>query len=295
MRIGLSLEDFTARGGPSQIRAAVYRIAREAEEAGLASFWVMDHLFQVPFIGRPEREMLEAYSVLAFVAGITERIELGALVTSVAYRHPGMLVKTVTALDVLSGGRAWLGIGAAWNEMEARALGIPFPPMSQRFDRLEETLQIALQMWAGDERPFDGREFTLARPLNSPNSLRRPHPPILVGGGGERRTLRLVARYADACNLPAIDAQTVEHKLAMLRCHCEELGRPFEAIERTAIIRLDLTSARGAGSLSANQAIELANQFAHVGIDQLIVSLVRVHEPGNVTMLGDVARSVASR
>jgi F420-dependent oxidoreductase-like protein len=294
VRIGMSLEDFTVPGGSAQIAPTVGRIAREADDAGLASFWVMDHFFQIPFIGPPEHEMLEGYSVLSYVAGMTSRIELGTMVTGVAYRHPGILVKTVTTLDVLSGGRAWLGIGAAWNEMEARSLGIPFPPIGQRFDQLEETLRIALQMWAGDERPFSGDEFQLERPLNSPNSLRRPHPPILIGGGGERRTLRLVAQYGDACNLFAFDPTAVAHKLEVLRGHCEEVGRPFDEIEKTAMFRFNLSRNGTGGSVTPREAVERVHALGELGIDQLIVSLEGVHTPGPVDLLGEVAQMATS-
>jgi F420-dependent oxidoreductase-like protein len=290
MRIGLSLEDFTVPGGPSELRTTIGRIAREADEANLASFWVMDHFFQIPFIGDPEREMLEGYSVLSYVAGLTSRIELGTMVTGVSYRHPGVLVKTVTTLDVLSGGRAWLGIGAAWNEMEARSLGIPFPPLGERFDQLEETLRIAHQMWSGDERPFVGERYRLERPINSPAALRRPHPPILIGGGGERRTLRLVAQYSDACNLFAFDPSAVTRKLDVLRRHCDEIGRPYEEIEKTAMLRLNLSPGGTGGSLTPRAAIDQVHALGELGIDHLIVGLVGVHEPGNVTLLGEVAR-----
>jgi F420-dependent oxidoreductase-like protein len=178
--------------------------------------------------------MLEAYATLSFAAGQTGRIELGALVTGVTPRHPGVLVKTVTTLDVLSGGRAWLGIGAAWNEEESRGLGIPFPPMAERFERLEETLRIAHRMWAGDREPFQGRHYRLEQPLNVPNALRRPHPPILVGGSGERKTLRLVARYGDACNLFEFGGlEALRHKLEVLRGHCAAEGRPYDEIQKT--------------------------------------------------------------
>jgi alkanesulfonate monooxygenase SsuD/methylene tetrahydromethanopterin reductase-like flavin-dependent oxidoreductase (luciferase family) len=210
-------------------------------------------------------------------------------VSGVAYRHPGVLIKTVTTLDVLSGGRAWLGIGAAWNEMEARSLGIPFPALGERFDQLEETLRIAHQMWAGDERPFVGEQFRLDRPINSPASLRRPHPPILIGGGGERRTLRLVAQYADACNLFAFDRAAVTRKLDVLRRHCDELGRPYEDIEKTAMFRLNLSRHGTGGSLTPRAALDEVGAIGALGIDHLIVSLVGVHEPGNVELLGEVA------
>src|SRR6185437_3600761 len=170
-------------------------------DAGFASIWVMDHFFQIAMMGAPEEPMLESYSTLSYLAGATKRVKLGTMVTGVVYRHPGILVKTVTTLDVLSGGRAYLGIGAAWNEQEARGLGVPFPALKERFERLEETLQIAHQMWSGDRSPYNGRYYQLTDPLNSPQPLTKPHPPIMIGGGGEQKTLRLVAQYGDACNL----------------------------------------------------------------------------------------------
>jgi F420-dependent oxidoreductase-like protein len=282
MQLGLIIDDFTVPGGPTQIRSEVGRIAEEADEAGLAHLWVMDHFFQIPYVGDPEREMLEGYSVLAYAAGRTERIELGTIVTGVPYRHPGVLVKTVTALDVLSGGRAWLGIGAAWNEDEARSLGIPFPPMGIRFEWLEETLRIAHQMWAGDERPFVGEHFRLERPMNSPNSLRRPHPPILVGGSGERKTLRFVARYADACNiLPLEGPESYPRKLDVLRRHCDELGRAYEEILKTAALRLAITASGGKAA-----AIAQIRELGALGFDGVLLSLEDLYVPGAMTALG---------
>jgi F420-dependent oxidoreductase-like protein len=195
MKIGLSVADFTWPGAPASIGPTFARIAHDADEAGMASLWVMDHFFQISSIGPPEREMLEGYAALAYAAGVTKTITLGTLVAGVTYRHPGLLIKTVTTLDVLSGGRAWLGIGAAWNEQEHRGLGVPYPGTSERFERLEETLQLVHQMWSGDDSPFEGEHYRLERPLNSPAALSRPHPPILIGGGGEKKTLRMVAQY----------------------------------------------------------------------------------------------------
>src|SRR5439155_17212196 len=218
MRLGLQIPDFTMPGGPPELGSALARIGRDADQAGYDSLWVMDHFFQIGVIGPPEREMLEGYTTLAYLAAGTSRVRLGTLVTGVQYRYPGILVKEVTTLDVLSGGRAVLGIGAGWNEQESRGLGTPFPSVAERFERLEETLRIALQMWAGDETPFRGTHYTLERPLNSPQALTKPHPPILIGGGGERKTLRLAARYADACNFFG-DTGAAKHKLEVLREH----------------------------------------------------------------------------
>lgn len=218
MRMGLAVTRFDWPGSPGSICPTFGRIARSVEGAGFGSLWVMDHFFQIPLFGPPEQEMLEGYSALTFAAGKTERIELGTLVTGVTHRHPGVLVKTATTLDVLSGGRAWFGIGAAGYEEDHAGLGIPLPTTAERFERLEETLRIARQMWVGGGEPFEGEHYRLGRPLNPPNSVKRPHPPILVGGGGEKKTLRLVAKYADACNLfDAFGVGFVRDKLSVLR------------------------------------------------------------------------------
>jgi F420-dependent oxidoreductase-like protein len=283
MRVGLQLPRFTYPGGAERIGPAFAQIAREADQAGLDSLWVMDHFFQIQYVGEPGEPMLECYSALAYAAALTERITLGGMVTGAVYRHPGVLVKTVTTLDVLSGGRAWLGIGAAWNEEEALALGIPFPPVAERFERLEETLRIAHQMWAGDTRPFEGVHYRLERPLNSPPALRRPHPPILVGGGGERKTLRLVARYADACNL--FDAPELPHKLAVLREHCEREGRPYEEIQKTVL-------SHAAEDASAEEMAETCGRLAEAGVDHVIFSQADAHESGVIERLGETAARV---
>jgi F420-dependent oxidoreductase-like protein len=237
MRLGLHLSNFTWSDGPEQIGRDLARVAVAADELGFAKLSVMDHVWQIGAVGPPENDMLEAYTALGFLAAQTRRIELLAWVTAVTYRAPGLLAKAVTTLDVLSGGRAWLGIGAGWNQEEARGLGLFFPPTGERFDRLEEALQICLQMWSNEDGVYSGRHYRLERTLNSPQSLTRPHPPILIGGGGERRTLLLVARYAQACNLSA--AADVGHKLEVLRAHCEEVGRPYGEIEKTVIGPLD--------------------------------------------------------
>jgi len=237
LKIGLHVADFTWPGGPPELASDLGRIATAAEEAGFARLSVMDHLWQIGFLGPPEHEMLEAYTALGYLAARTSRMELLAWVTAVVYREPGMLAKAVSTLDVLSGGRAMLGIGAAWNEAEARGLGLPFPSTSERFERLEETLQICLQMWGDDDGPYEGKHYKLERTLNSPQPLRKPHPPILIGGGGERKTLRMVAQYAQVCNL--FDTPEIEHKLDVLRGHCETVGRDYEDIEKTVMVGLD--------------------------------------------------------
>jgi F420-dependent oxidoreductase-like protein len=238
----------------------------------------MDHFFQISGVGPAEHEMLEGYSALAFAAARTNRIKLGTMVTGVTYRYPGLLVKTVTTLDVLSGGRAYLGIGAAWYEEEHRGLGVPFPPLAERFERLEETLQIAHQMWTGDEKPYQGKQYQLARPLNSPPSVQKPHPPILIGGGGERKTLRLVAQYGDACNfsLTNMGLDEAQRKLGVLREHCQTIGRLYTDIEKTIIKRIHLTRDGREQSWTPAAAIAYFRELAAMGIDQAIVSLPNV-------------------
>ena len=238
MKLGIHLPDFTWPGGAPRLASQLTDIAQGAEDAGFEMLTVMDHVWQIGVVGPPEHEMLEAYTTLGYLAARTSRVSLLAMVTGVVYREPGLLAKIVTTLDVLSGGRAWLGIGAAWNQDEARGLGLPFPPTSERFERLEEALQICLQMWSDDESAFNGRHYQLGRTLNSPQSLAKPHPPILIGGGGEQKTLRLVAKYAQACNLFA--GADLQHKLDVLRAHCEREGRDFDDIEKTVLYNFDL-------------------------------------------------------
>ncbi|HEY7104255.1 MAG TPA: LLM class F420-dependent oxidoreductase [Mycobacteriales bacterium] len=237
MELGVHVSNFTWPGGPGTLARDLTRVATAAEDAGFAKLSVMDHVWQIGHIGPPEHEMLEAYTTLGYLAARTSRIQLLAWVTGVVYREPGLLAKMVTTLDVLSEGRAWLGIGAAWNEEESRGLGLRFPPVAERFERLEEALQICLQMWSDSDKPYEGRHYRLERTLNSPPAPTRPRPPILVGGGGERKTLRLVAHYADACNLFA--GVDLERKLDVLRGHCEAVGRDYDEIQKTVMAPLD--------------------------------------------------------
>jgi F420-dependent oxidoreductase-like protein len=231
----------------------------------------MDHLFQIASIARPEEDMLEAYTTLGFLAACTSRVRLGTLVTGVHYRHPGVLVKQVTTLDVLSGGRAWLGIGAGWYERESRGLGVPFPPLGERFARLEETLRIAHHMWRPDTSPFYGKHFQLAEPLCSPLPISQPRPPILVGGGGERKTLRLVARYADACNLFARYSRAdLTRKLSLLQGYCAEYGRPYEEIDKTTLTQWN------PARKSAQAIVEQCGELREIGFDTVIASLTAV-------------------
>jgi F420-dependent oxidoreductase-like protein len=294
MRIGLQVPDFTWPGSPQTLGPLLRRVAVDAEQAGMSSFWVMDHFFQIATVGPPEHEMLESYTTLGNVAAVTDKIMLGAMVTGVTYRHPGLLVKTVTTLDVLSGGRACLGIGAAWNEQEHLGLGVPFPSVSERFERLEETLRIARQMWSGDEKPFLGRHYQLERPLNSPPALRRPHPPILIGGTGEQKTLRMVAQYADACNIFDIGLEGISHKLDVLRNHCERLGRDYDTIAKTSLGSVLLAGDGREGSQSIEQFVHHLGELAGIGIDECIVSLRNVSEADAFEPVSEVVRQVSS-
>jgi alkanesulfonate monooxygenase len=237
MELGVHVSDFTWPGGPQTLARDLARVASAAEDNGFTKLSVMDHVWQIGHIGPPEHEMLEAYTTLGYLAAHTSRINLLAWVTAVVYREPGLLAKMVSTLDVLSEGRAWLGIGAAWNEEESRGIGLFFPPMAERFERLEEALEICLQMWSDDDGPYDGKHYHLERTLNSPQPLTRPHPPILIGGSGERKTLRLVARFASACNIFA--GPDLPHKLDVLRGHCDAVGRDYDDIEKTVLGPLD--------------------------------------------------------
>jgi F420-dependent oxidoreductase-like protein len=283
MQIGLQIPDFTNPGGPAQLAADLARVARSADELGFHYLAVMDHFFQIAYLGPPEREMLEAYTTLGFLAAHTTRIELMTVMTGVVYRYPGVLAKTVTTLDVLSGGRAWLGVGAAWNEEEARGLGIPFPPVATRFEMLAETLQVYQQMCRGDETPFQGTHCQLERPLNSPLPLRRPYPPIMIGGGGEKKTLRLVAKYADACNLFA--TPDLAHKLDVLREHCAREGRDYDEILKTVYYVPDV----GAKGERVDEVLADLRRFADLGFGAAIGAVPDVYD---ITPLETIGREI---
>jgi F420-dependent oxidoreductase-like protein len=267
MDVGVHFMNFTLSGGPERLRTHVRDTAQAAEAAGCTMFTCMDHYFQMEGFTRAEDPMLEGYTTLGFVAGQTETMTLGLLVTGVTYRHPGLLAKLVTTLDVLSGGRAMLGLGAAWYEREHLALGVPFPPVAERLERLEETLQICLQMWSGDEGPYHGAHYDLAETLNVPPPVRRPRPPILIGGSGERKLLRLVAKYADMNNLFPTTPEQVQHKLDVLARHCEEVGRDRAEIRDTMLGRVGPDT-------DVDELVAMIEPYAGLGMTHLQVSLL---------------------
>ncbi len=280
MKVGIHFMNFTLPGGAAGLRAAVGDTAVVADEAGVAWFTAMDHWFQMEHFATAHDPMLEGYSVLSFVAAKTERLRLSLLVTGVTYRHPGLLAKTVTTLDVLSGGRAMLGIGAAWYEREHRALGVPFPPVAERFERLEETIQICEQMWSDDEGPYEGKHYQLAETICVPRPIQSPRPPILIGGGGEKKTLRLVARYADACNLFGSSPEEIRHKLEVLRSHCDAVGRDYDAIRKTIISRVDPSG-------DVSPFLSEMEQYSALGIDLVEVAPLPPSPAGFVESLAE--------
>ncbi|RZT27569.1 F420-dependent oxidoreductase-like protein [Kribbella sp. VKM Ac-2569] len=237
MELGLQIPDFTWPNGATALGPELAAVARTADQAGFGYVAVMDHFFQIRGVGPAEHDMLEAYTTLGFLAAHTERAKLLTVITGVHYRHPALLAKAMTTLDVLSGGRAMIGLGAGWNEEESRGLGFPFPPVAERFERLEETLQYLLQMWSDNDGPFNGQHYQAERLMNVPQALSKPHPPIMVGGGGEKKTLRLVAKYAQACNV--FNTPDLEHKLDVLKQHCENEGRDYDDITKTVYHLID--------------------------------------------------------
>jgi F420-dependent oxidoreductase-like protein len=266
MRLAIHVPDFTLPGGPEALAPTLAAVARAAEDGGASTLTLMDHWFQMEFLHSAQDPMLEGYTSLGFVAARTSTIQLGLLVTGVTYRHPGLLAKTVATLDVLSGGRAQLGIGAAWYEREHRGLGVAFPPLAERFERLEEALQICQQMWSDDEGPFDGAHYQLAETICRPRPIQTPCPPILIGGSGEQKTLRLVAKYADACNLFETDVDTVKHKLEVLDRHCETEGRDPATVRRTMI------AGPTGPAIDGDAFLRAMEPYAALGIEQVWVS-----------------------
>ncbi|GIG86309.1 LLM class F420-dependent oxidoreductase [Plantactinospora endophytica] len=264
MRLGLQIPNLTWPNGPAGLGADLAEVARTADRAGFDYLALMDHFFQIRTVGPAEAEMLEAYTTLGFLAAHTERATLLTLITGVHHRPPGLLAKTVTTLDVVSGGRAMLGIGAGWNEEESRGLGFPFPPLAERFELLEETLRYVLQMWSADDGAFHGRHVRAERLLNSPQPLTRPHPPIMIGGGGEKKTLRLVAKYAQACNL--FNTPELAHKLDVLREHCEREGRDYDGITKTVYQLMDI----GENGEKTGELIDELRRLRDLGFDVAI-------------------------
>ncbi len=281
MKFGLQINSFTWPGGAAAIGPTLARVTHTADDVGFDSIWVMDHFFQIRGLGPPEAPMLEGMTALGFMAANSERARLGLMVGGIHYRPPGLWIKAVTTLDVLSGGRAWFGIGAAWNEEESTALGFPFPPLRDRLEMLEETLQMAQAMWSGGSgtgEALHGKHFNATRLLNSPQAISRPRVPIMVGGGGERKTLRLVAQYADACNVFG-DATRIAHKFAVLREHCERLGRPYEEIERSTLQSADVDAQ------SSDELVERYGALGAAGAQHILISVRGVSDTAKLERL----------
>jgi F420-dependent oxidoreductase-like protein len=288
MKLGLQITGFDWPGGPSAIGPTLARIVGQADAIGFDSIWVMDHFFQIRGVGREEDPMLEGWTTLGFMAAHSSRARLGLMVGGIHYRAPGLLVKAATTLDVLSDGRAWLGIGAAWNERESRALGFSFPPLVDRFEMLEETLQIAYEMFAeerGSEASFRGRQFQATRLLNSPQSISRPRVPIMVGGGGEKKTLRLVARYADACNVFG-SPEGIARKYEILRAHCEAVGRDADEIERSTLQNIDPILPGGHGRESVAQIVDRLGDLADAGAQHVILGMPDAANSDKLELIG---------
>src|SRR5258708_7184976 len=284
MHLGIHVNRFSWPGGAPAIATTLASIVQRIEAAGIYSISLMDHFFQIAPFGPPNQDMLEAYTALGYIAGKTARLRLGTIVTGVTYRHPGLLVKEVTTLDVLSGGRAYFGIGAAWFEGEHLGLGVPFPPLRERFERLEETLQIAHHMWSGNETPFEGRHYQLSNPLLYPPTIQKPHPTIVVGGSGEQKTLKLVAKYADACNI--FDGPELGHKLDVLRGHCADVGRPYEAITIGVEGRLNLSRDGRDGTSTPAEALDHYGKLRELGVTWIDGSLPNLADPAAFELIG---------
>lgn len=288
MKLGLQIPSFTWPGGPTEIAPTLARIAKTADDAGFDSIWVMDHFFQIRGVGPAEDPMLEGWTALGYLAAVTQRARLGLMVGGVHYRQPGLWVKAATTLDVLSGGRAWLGIGAAWNEEESNGLGFPFPPLGTRFEMLEETLQFAHRMWSGErgsEAAFEGRHLHATRLLNSPQSITRPRPPIMVGGGGEKKTLRLVAQYADATNVFG-DGPRIAEKYAILREHCAAVGRNYDEIERSTLQQIHLTADGARGSSTPAAIVDKFGALGEAGAQHVIFSIRDAWDVSKLELIG---------
>lgn len=284
MKAALHIPRFNYGETDADIASNLVKIVQKAEEVGFDRLSVMDHYFQIQGVGDYKDPMMEAYTTLGFIAANTKKVKIGTLVTGVTYRNPAFLVKQVTALDVLSSGRAFLGIGAAWNEQESIALGFDFPPVKERFERLEETLKIVKKMWENESTPFEGKYYSLKEPFNSPQVITKPHPEILIGGSGEQKTLKFVARYADSCNLFAAEREVIEHKLEVLKEHCKNEDRDYESVHKTALARVDLAN--------LDKFVENAKILSDIGIDELFFM---VPDSEKITPLEDIGEKVISK
>jgi F420-dependent oxidoreductase-like protein len=286
MQLGVHYANFTHPDWSTRLADRLDETARVADQGGVSLLSVMDHFFQMETLGGPPEPMLEGYTTLGHLSGITDRVRLTLMVTGVTYRHPGLLAKQVTTLDVLSRGRAVLGLGAAWYEREHLGLGVPFPPLKERFERLEETLQVCHQMWSGDDGAFEGRHYRLAETVCVPPPVQQPHPLVLLGGSGEQKTLRLVAEHAGACNLFGADPDVIRHKLAVLRGHCETAGTDYDAIEKTVLVSLEDDGWQG--------LVRRAEALAPLGIDT-VVTMPTGDDPvaGTTTLVEQVVPRLA--
>ena len=288
MKFGLQISSFTYPGGTPELGPTLERIVRTADEVGFDSIWVMDHFFQIRGVGPAEEPMLEGWTALGWIAAMTKQARLGLMVGGIHYRLPGLWIKAATTLDILSGGRAWLGLGAAWNQSESEALGFPFPPLRDRFEMLEETLQMAHGMFEGElgsQEALHARHYDAGRLMNSPQSISRPRVPIMIGGGGEQKTLRLVAQYADATNVFG-GPEMIHHKYEVLRGHCEALGRPYDEIERSNLQSVRISADRAPGTQSPAEVVESFGELGDAGAQQIIFSVRDVWQTDKIEILG---------
>jgi len=275
MKLGLHLSNFTYGVPTAEFTAKLDDILAAADEGGFDRLSVMDHYFQIANVGPAEHEMFEAYGILGYLAARTSKVKLGVLTTGITYRHPGFLAKQITGLDVLSGGRAWAGVGAAWYEREHLGLGIPFPPLKERFERLEETIEILKQMWSDNDGAYEGKHYQLAETLCSPQPIQQPHPPLLIAGSGEKKTLRLVAKHANFCNIAGDNPENVERRLGILANHCDNEGRDYNDIEKTIVTRFD----PGPNGENASELVDRLGRFAAVGVQAALGSAINVEDP----------------
>ncbi len=288
MKFGLQISSFTWPGGAAQLAPTLARIVRTADAVGFDSIWVMDHFFQIRGVGRPEEPMLEGMTALGWMAANSERARLGLMVGGIHYRQPALWIKATTTLDVLSGGRAWFGIGAAWNQEESEGLGFAFPPLGTRFEMLEDTLRMAHGMWSGErgsEEALEGRHVHATRLLNSPQALSRPRIPIMIGGGGEQKTLRLVAQYADATNVFG-GPEKIHHKYAVLRGHCEAIGRPYDEIERSTLQSVHVDAAGADGAETPAQVTDRFAELGDAGAQAVLFGVRDVWQTDKLELLG---------